>query len=135
MIRYLLDTNVVVALLREPTGVVGRRLRSHEPAEVGLSVIAMHELFYGAFRSQRQDHNLGIADGLLFEVVPFDREDARQAGQIRAELSRRGLPIGPYDVLIAGQARARDLTLVTANVSEFARIPDLDVEDWSSDRG
>jgi tRNA(fMet)-specific endonuclease VapC len=131
MIRYLLDTNVAVALLQEPAGVVARRLRSRDPAEVGLSAIAMHELYYGAFRSRRREHNLGIADGLLFEVVPIDREDARQAGEIRAELARRGLPIGPYDVLIAGQAKARSLTLVTANVREFSRVEGLDVEDWT----
>jgi tRNA(fMet)-specific endonuclease VapC len=135
MIRYLLDTNVVIALLKEPAGVVARRLRSHEPAEVGLSAIAMHEIYYGAFRSQRQDHNLGIADGLLFEVVPFDREDARTAGELRAELAERGLPIGPYDALIAGQARARSLTLVTANVREFSRVEGLGVEDWTLDPG
>lgn len=82
MIRYLLDTNVVIAILKDPTGVVARRLRSHAPAEIGLSVIAMHEIYYGAFRSQRREHNLGIADGLLFEVVPFDREDAREAGEL-----------------------------------------------------
>jgi tRNA(fMet)-specific endonuclease VapC len=134
VIRYLLDANVVVALLKEPTGAAARRLRSHRPTDLGLSAIAMHELYLGAFRSQRREFNLGIADGLLFEVVPFEREDARRAGEIRAELSRRGLPIGPYDVLIAGQARARGLTLVTANLGEFTRIPDLAVEDWSADR-
>jgi tRNA(fMet)-specific endonuclease VapC len=131
MIRYLLDTNVVVSLLKEPAGLVAHRLRSHEPAEVGLSVVATHEIYYGAFRSQRREHNLGIADALLFEVVPLDREDAREAGEIRAELARRGLPIGPYDVLIAGQARARALTLVTANGREFSRVEGLSVEDWS----
>jgi tRNA(fMet)-specific endonuclease VapC len=133
VIRYLLDTNVVIALLKQPGGAVARRLRTHDPSAVGLSAIAMHELHFGAFRSERTQFNLAIADGLLFEVVPFEREDARQAGAIRASLAAKGLPIGPYDVLIAGQAQARGLVLASANVREFARIPELDVEDWSAD--
>jgi len=69
-------------------------------------------------------------DGLRFAVVEFDREDAREAGSTRAELSAAGSPIGPYDVLIAGQARARNLILGSRNVRELARIPDLRVLDW-----
>ena len=69
-------------------------------------------------------------DALQFSVLEFDEEDARQAGQIRAQLASKGTPIGPYDVLIAGQAKARELTLVTHNTSEFQRVPGLKVEDW-----
>jgi tRNA(fMet)-specific endonuclease VapC len=69
-------------------------------------------------------------DGLQFPVLEFDLEDARQAGEIRAHLASKGTPIGPFDVLIAGQARARELTLVTHNTSEFQRVPRLKVEDW-----
>jgi tRNA(fMet)-specific endonuclease VapC len=132
MIRYLLDTNAVIALLNEPGGVVARRVRRHEPVEIGLSAIAVHELYFGAFRSRRQEHNLDLIDRLLLEVVAFDREDGCQAGEIRAELARRGQPIGPYDVLIAGQAKARSLVLVTANTSEFMRVDGLAVENWST---
>ncbi len=64
-------------------------------------------------------------------ILEFDREDARTAGEIRAALARQGTPIGPYDVLIAGQARARDLMLVTNNLSEFQRIDGLKIEDWT----
>jgi tRNA(fMet)-specific endonuclease VapC len=63
-------------------------------------------------------------------VLEFDEEDARHAGEIRAQLASKGTPIGPFDVLIAGQARARELTLVTHNTSEFRRVPGLKVEDW-----
>ncbi len=129
--RYLLDANAVISLLNQPDGAVAGRVRSHDPSEVALSVIAVEELYDGAFRSKRQEHNVGLVDGLLFEVVGFDREDAREAGEIRAELARRGLPIGRYDLLIAGQARARDFTLVTANVDEFRRVDRLVVQDWS----
>lgn len=128
--RYLLDANAVIALLNEPEGVVSRRVRSYEQGEIGLSAIAIHELYYGAFRSKRQESNVRLIDALLFEVVSFDREDGRQAGEIRATLAKRGSPIGPYDALIAGQARARGLTLVTANLEEFRRVDGLAVEDW-----
>jgi tRNA(fMet)-specific endonuclease VapC len=68
-------------------------------------------------------------------VLEFDQEDARQAGEIRALLALRGTPIGPYDVLIAGQAKARRLTLVTRNTAEFSRVHDLRIENWESARG
>ncbi|WP_164066578.1 PIN domain-containing protein, partial [Serratia marcescens] len=80
-----------------------------------------HELYFGAYCSQRVDFNLETLR-LLFtdlEILDLEREDARAAGEIRAELARRGTPIGPYDVLIAGQAMARGLPLVTNNTAEF----------------
>lgn len=128
--RYLLDSNAVIALLNDPRGPVGRRARQHLPADIGLSAIVSHELYFGAFKSQRRDHNLAVVDGLLFEVVVFDKEDARQAGEVRAALAASGTPIGPYDVLIAGQARARGLVLVSRNLREFARVEGLSVENW-----
>ncbi|HVT02319.1 MAG TPA: PIN domain-containing protein, partial [Thermoanaerobaculia bacterium] len=94
-----------------------------------------HELYYGAFKSQRKTRNVDLVDALQFEVLEFDQDDAKQAGEVRALLAARGTPIGPYDVLIAGQARARKLILVTRNTGEFARVPDLRVEDWESVRG
>jgi tRNA(fMet)-specific endonuclease VapC len=76
--------------------------------------------------------NLARVDGLQFVVLEFDQEDARQAGEIRAALAATGTPIGPYDVLIAGQARARSLVLVTHNTREFSRVSGLDIEDWQT---
>ncbi|MGB6006530.1 type II toxin-antitoxin system VapC family toxin [Castellaniella sp.] len=133
MIRYLLDTNAVIAVLKEPHGPVSRRLRKCDPEEVAISSLVMHELFYGAFRSQRVTHNLAVVDSLQFQVLEFDQEDARYAGEIRAQLARQGTPIGAYDVLIAGQARARTLCLVTRNVREFDRVSGLNTENWQSD--
>ena len=69
-------------------------------------------------------------DALQFPVLEFDHDDARHAGEVRAHLATKGTPIGPYGVLIAGQARARKLTLVTHNTTEFKRVPGLKVEDW-----
>jgi tRNA(fMet)-specific endonuclease VapC len=132
MLRYLLDTNALIAILRGGANPVSQRIREHDPAEIAISSIAMHELYYGAYRSERLEHNLSLVDGLLLEVVDFDRDDAREAGAVRAELAARGTPIGPFDMLMAGQARGRGLTLVTANVGEFLRVDGLVVEDWSS---
>jgi len=128
--RYLLDANAVIAVLNDPTGAVSRRLHGLVPADVGVSAVVMHELYFGAFESQRRERNLALVDALRFEVLPLDTEDARHAGEIRAWLAAQGTPIGAYDILIAGQARARDLTLVTRNRREFERVAGLRVEDW-----
>ena len=128
--KYLLDANVVVTLIRGANPTLARRVRRHEPTELAISAIVSHELYYGAFKSLRPSHNLGIVDGLQFPVLDFDREDARHAGEIRAALALRGTPVGPLDVLIAGQARSRGLVLVTHNTREFARIQGLRIEDW-----
>lgn len=93
----------------------------------------MHELYFGAFKSLRRDDNVSLIDRLRFDVLAFDTEDARHGGEIRAWLAGHGTPIGAYDVLIAGQARARDLVLVTRNVREFARGPGLRTENWHVD--
>ncbi|MBS0570702.1 MAG: type II toxin-antitoxin system VapC family toxin [Proteobacteria bacterium] len=130
MTRYLLDANVVIALLNDPRSSVAARLRRHKPANIAISSIVIHELFYGAFKSARAVQNVALVDSLRFEVLEFDREDARHAGEIRAALALAGTPLGPFDVLIAGQARARGMILVTHNGREFKRVPDLRMEDW-----
>lgn len=127
--NWLLDTNAVIEVLRGNAGVIAR-LRERTPGEVGVSAIVMHELFYDAYRSARVEANVARVEGLRFEVAAFEREDARAAGAVRAALSHAGASIGPYDVLIAGQALARGATLVTHNVREFGRVEGLRVEDW-----
>lgn len=131
--HYLLDTNAVIELLDDPEGRISQRVREHRPVDIGLSSVVVHELYFGAFKSRFRDQNLARVDGLLFEVVPFDREDARDAGEIRAALTAKGMSIGPFDVLIAGQARSRALTLVTHNVREFERVENLRIEDWETE--
>ena len=126
---YTLDTNAVISLLsRQPA--VTHRIRAHKPGDFGISAIAAHELFWGAYKSRRPAQNLAVLDSLRLEIIPFDAEDARQAGEIRAVLAKAGTPVGPFDLLIAGQARARNLTLITNNVGEFSRVDGLRVEDW-----
>jgi len=131
-----LDTNAVIALLNHPTSPVRTRI----DAAIGLgrplaiSSVVLFELRYGAAKSARPERNAQrIIDFLSgpIEVLPFAPADAEEAGDIRAELERAGTPIGPYDVLIAAQARQRDALLVTANEREFARVPRLRHEDWA----
>ncbi|TPE48190.1 type II toxin-antitoxin system VapC family toxin [Amaricoccus solimangrovi] len=131
----LLDTNAVIALLTRRSPALLRRVEASEPGSLAVSAVVAHELWYGAYRSRKVEFNLETLR-LLFSdlaILDLDREDARVAGEIRAELARRGTPIGPYDLLIAGQAKARGLTLITNNIGEFARVAGLDVEDWSAD--
>jgi tRNA(fMet)-specific endonuclease VapC len=130
VIRFLLDTNIVVALINNPVSRLGERIRSHQSEQLALSAIVAHELFFGSFASSRRAFNLEAVDALRFAVVPFDATDARRSGELRALLRSAGTPIGSYDVLIAGQALARNLTLVTNNLREFRRVPGLAVEDW-----
>jgi tRNA(fMet)-specific endonuclease VapC len=128
--RYLLDANAVIALLNDTTSKTAQRARREKVGDVAVSAIVAHELFYGAFKSRRAIQNLALIDALQFEILEFDKEDARQAGEIRALLASKGTPIGPYDVLIAGQALARDMILVTRNTQEFGRVIGLQIEDW-----
>lgn len=132
----VLDTNVVIAVLNERGALVRARLdRAYrDRLSVALSSIVLFELEYGAAKSGRPERNQQrIADFLTgsIEVLPFDADDALEARGIRSDLERGGTPIGPYDVLIAAQARRREALLVTANYGEFARVPGLKVEDWS----
>jgi tRNA(fMet)-specific endonuclease VapC len=131
-----LDTNVVIAVLNDPAS----RVRVRINAAIGLghplaiSSIVLFELRYGAAKSARPERNMQrVADFLAgpIEVLPFSPADADEAGDIRAALERAGTPIGPYDVLVAAQARSRDALLVTANGREFSRVPRLKLEDWA----
>ena len=131
--RFLLDTNAVISLLGQKSEALTDRVLACSKGEIGIPAMVSHELYFGAYRSQKVSFNLETIRLLLrdFAVLPFDEEDSRQAGEVRAALRKSGSPIGPYDVLIAGQARARDLILVSNNVREFERIPDLRLEDWT----
>ncbi len=102
---------------------------------IAMPVIALFEMRYGFAKSDRRDVNEHLLErflGLGIEVLPFEMEDAAHAGDIRAHLERRGTPIGPYDILIAAQARRRGAGLVTLNRREFERVPRLIVVDWTA---
>ncbi|MFK0380351.1 type II toxin-antitoxin system VapC family toxin [Pandoraea sp. NPDC090278] len=128
---YLLDTNIVIAMLKGVPEVLFR-LRAHSPNAFALPSIVTHELYFGAYRGAQVEANLARVQGLQLQVIPFDAEDAEHAGEIRAVMARAGSPVGAYDALIAGQARARQLVLITQNARVFARVPGLTVEDWKS---
>jgi tRNA(fMet)-specific endonuclease VapC len=131
-----LDANAIIAVLNSPHSPVRRRIDAAIASGVTLAMssIVLFELRYGAAKSAQPERNARrITDFLAgpIEVLPFEFEDAQEAGDIRAGLERLGTPIGSYDVLIAAQARRRDALLVTANGSEFARVPRLKCEDWA----
>lgn len=133
-LRYLLDTGIVSDLLRNPRGVVAGRVASVGESTVCTSIVVAAELRFGAVKSgspklaDRVDRILSA-----LEVLPLQPPADRHYGDIRQKLARRGLPIGPNDLLIAAHARALDLTVVTANAREFSRVPGLRVEDWLSE--
>jgi tRNA(fMet)-specific endonuclease VapC len=105
-------------------------MTAFSPRDLAISSIVAHELYYGAYKSQRQTENISRLDRLQFPALEFDREDAVSAGHIRATLALLGQPIGAYDVLIAGQALCRQLTLLSRNIREFSRIAGLSLENW-----
>ncbi|MCI0999310.1 type II toxin-antitoxin system VapC family toxin [Ochrobactrum soli] len=133
MISHLLDTNAVITLIGRRSDTLVSRVLGSVPGTIGLSSIVAHELYFGAHKSAKIEHNLETLRLLLadFPVLDFDQRDAYVAGEIRATLAAKGTPIGPYDALIAGQAKARDLVVVTNNTGEFARVEGLRVEDWT----
>ncbi|MGE0212153.1 MAG: type II toxin-antitoxin system VapC family toxin [Parvibaculaceae bacterium] len=129
-----LDTNAAIAILRGKPPALLDRVRVEAPRnELALSAIALFELQYGVAKSPRRMENAERLKLFLrapIAILPFDAEDAEEAGDIRAELQRKGKPIGPYDLLIAAQARRRSALLVTANTREFSRVPKLMIENW-----
>lgn len=133
---YLLDTNACVALMNGAPAAVRSRFEKaiRVDSKVYVSSIVAFELWYGIAKSARIEMNTQRIETLLSSSVialPFDNEDARASGSIGAALQAAGRPIGAYDYLIAGQALARQLTLVTANVSEFSRVKGLSWQDWA----
>ena len=131
MLKYLLDTNIVIYTMKNRPQQVKRRFQQHH-GRMGISTVTLGELVFGAEHSQQVERNLADIEAFAarLEVLPFDNKAAYHFGQIRAALYRAGRPIGPYDMMIAGQARASGLKLVTNNVKEFERVPGLLFEDW-----
>jgi tRNA(fMet)-specific endonuclease VapC len=136
-VSFLLDTNAVIALLKNEPAIVRKRLRRavSKGAPIAVSSIVLYGLWYGVARSARRTENaerlrVFLSGGIT--VAPFAEEDAASAGNLRATLEAAGTPIGPYDLLIAAQALRSGTTLVTANVAEFVRVPGLAWQDWSA---
>jgi tRNA(fMet)-specific endonuclease VapC len=134
---YLLDTNACIALINNTVPAVRTRFEKAVVADAKVYVSAMiaFELWYGVGKSARESNSRAVATFLNGRVslLPFDFEDAKVAGRVRAALEVMGKPIGAYDVLIAGQALRHSVTLVTANVREFRRVKGLKWEDWAKE--
>lgn len=129
---YLLDTNTCIRCLNVAPSPVKQLVQATPIDQVYLCDVVKGELWYGAYRSQRRKENLSLLVRFFsgFISFPFDAPSSQIFGEIRADLARRGTPIGPYDLQIAAAALANDLTLVTHNTSEFSRIRNLKLQDW-----
>jgi tRNA(fMet)-specific endonuclease VapC len=135
-LKYLLDTNVCIAVMNGKSPLIERRLLKELSAgsELFVSTVATFEMWYGVAKSSRQLGNTQKLEAFVagwVTLLPFDEEDARIAGKLRFNMEAIGRPVGAYDLLIAGQAMRHGMTLVSANAKEFGRIEDLVWEDWT----
>jgi tRNA(fMet)-specific endonuclease VapC len=128
---WMLDTNTLSDLIRNPKGALVQRLSSIEPDAVSTSIVVACELRFGA-RRKGSDALTSRVEQLLgaLTVLPFDEPADQHYADIRTALERAGTPIGSHDLFIAAHARSRGMTLVTHNTREFERVPGLSVEDW-----
>jgi tRNA(fMet)-specific endonuclease VapC len=131
MIKYMLDTNIVIYTIKNRPSQVRETFKKHDN-QMCISTVTYGELIYGAERSAQPERNLADVEGLVarVDVMPFDHHAAEHFGQLRAELYSIGQPIGPYDMMIAGHARANGLILVSNNLKEFERVSGLRLENW-----
>jgi len=133
---FCLDTSAVIAVLNERIASVAERFDAEitRRTTIFISTVVLYELHYGIARSDRYERNRLVLESFLelpVSIIAFEAEDAAEAGEIRAALASAGTPIGPYDTLIAAQARRRTAALVTLNRREFERVPGLIVTDWA----
>ncbi len=130
--RFLLDTNICIYIIKRKPQQVIERFNTLQPSDIGISSITVAELEYGASKSQKPEQNKAALQQFLIplEILVFDQQAAQVYGTIRADLERQGQVIGSLDMLIAAQAKSEDIVLVTNNVREFSRIPDLKLENW-----
>jgi tRNA(fMet)-specific endonuclease VapC len=132
--KYLLDTNICIALIRQKPAALLEQLTSQQPGDVGISSITLAELVHGAEKSAQSEHNMSALQQFLLplELADFDQRAALAYGKIRAELELSGQIVGSMDMLIAAHAIGLDTILVTNNVQEFQRVNGLALEDWIS---
>ncbi|NLK45864.1 MAG: type II toxin-antitoxin system VapC family toxin [Treponema sp.] len=129
---YLLDTNICIYIINKRPQIVVEKIKKFKPLQIKLSAISLAELEYGVSKSvyREQNRNALVHFVSAFDILPFDDSDAEVFGLIRANLEKCGQVIGAYDMQIAAQAIAKDLTLVTNNTKEFARVTGLKLENW-----
>lgn len=131
--EYLLDTNICIYIIKKKPENVFRKFRDIPFGSVGISSITLAELQYGVMKSSNPAKNQEALERFItpLQIFEFGFNQTKVYGKIRAELERRGTPIGPLDILIASHAVSLNLTLVTNNMREFKRIPDLQLENWT----
>ena len=131
MLRYLLDTNIVIYTMKNRPKEVRDAFRRHY-GQICISSVTYMELVFGTERSANPEQNLRVLEGFAarLDVLSYGTDAATHTGQIRAELAATGTPIGPYDQMIAGHARSLGLIVVTNNVKEFTRVEGLRVDNW-----
>jgi len=130
--KYLLDTNICIYIIKKKPPEVFARFREHRVGDVGISAVTYSELAYGVANSSRPEQNHLALEQFVapLEIEAYPPQVAPVYGRIRAHLRRAGRPIGPLDQLIAAHALYLGSVLVTNNVDEFARVPHLNIEDW-----
>ncbi len=131
--KCLLDTNICIYIIKKKPEKVLRHFKAFVPGDVGISSVTLAELCYGVEKSQENKRNQAALEEFLvsLEIVPFDGDAAYHYGKIRAYLEKAGKPIGSMDLLIAAQALALGIPVVTHNVKEFARVKGLEVQNWA----
>lgn len=130
--RYLLDTNICIYLIKKRPSNVLSRFRRYKPRDVATSIITLFELEYGIQKSKYQQRSKDALVKFLkpLNIINLDYSSVAESAAIRAQLEQKGTPIGSYDLLIAGIARSRGMTLVTNNIKEFERVEGVLLENW-----
>lgn len=133
--KYMLDTNICIYIIKHKPPEVIKNFLKHNPDDMCISSITYAELMHGLEKSQAVERNRMALTLFLsaLTILPFDYYAAEEYGKVRVDLERKGRPIGPMDMLIAGHARAEGLILVTNNTREFFRVENLEVEDWTKE--
>ncbi len=131
--EYLLDTNICIYIIKKKPAHVFEKFKTLEIGSIGISGITLAELRYGIMKSSNIEKNSEALERFLtpLDIVDFDSNAAKEYGKIRADLEKKGTPIGPLDMLIASHAKSLNLTLVTNNEREFSRVSELKVENWT----
>ena len=130
--KYMLDTNICIYIIKHQPENVIRKFMEHNPDDICISAITYAELAHEVEKSRARENNRIALMVLLSEIqiLPFYDLAAQIYGEVKADLQKKGTPIGPMDTLIAAHAKALNLTLVTNNTKEFARVDELELEDW-----
>ncbi|MDY7032211.1 MAG: type II toxin-antitoxin system VapC family toxin [Thermodesulfobacteriota bacterium] len=132
MIKYMLDTNICIYIIRKKPKDVIEKFRQTQISQIGISSITLSEIEYGVVKSSKPGQNqLALTQFLApIEILPYGDEAAKPYGSIRAFLEKQGSPIGSLDMLIAAHALSTDCILVTNNEEEFSRVPNLNIDNW-----